>query len=925
MTMKYGCIALLSVSGGASAFTSGIFRKASTSSRTTRYAAPIPSFGGDNMTMANVPDPAIIYQQTQQNAAMDTPASSLLKESSITEKVQAEEIATELYQESAIAPSDTPFDIDTHTAATAGGFAFGNIFGRLLVEPGHDPAISALVTGCVFGGAVWAAIEFDSPVKGLLPSSLREKPLGLSKSGLNAVQPFIKSATSTVQEISERFLSEINDKYEEIQEVEANVIMAISNGMKNNNKTDSDETNETDRIAAMTVKALEKIDQIIPASEQDTPTLEEEKPSLNVYGSAKDEFAAESKQVLQGTAEEEAQHKLANQLCDSVEKTQNQASEVPDAAQQKLQEMQEQATAFFLNKAKEAPTHAIRDTKADTIQSKKGNNDSIVAGTQVLEQHEDEVAEDQVEINIKKSDLLDDLIRYFTAPGLNVGRSSTTEENSDEEDAVEEMDEEIVAFGKKADQFMKLFQVGSKEIDDDLSAKPAAEKGNPPKDLTAAFFPSFEALTKSAPKIRDSEKANKTVKNTPPTFLSSFGTLPKSGARDKKSRLAAEEPATTSFFDNLGILSSKIAKENTDSPRFSVGRNTRTKDAEKEQKKHELPSFDFFSSISPSIPEKETQEKKEKLGPSFNLFPHKSAPIVTTKAKNVVNTKTKAPMKKTTSTTFENFFIKEAALSEAQLSDKETVDAEKHESIGWLGFLGHTPKQDEKLDVAEPEDPKRKPEMLSSFKFSGFGVPIAESKKAVDDGLKTAATTSSTTQPGVKNPFSHSGPWTSVPLSPKRKSQTISVVDGMTREQKKVAQEHRRMREEKARIAATRREAKEVFKLIAKKTVSLEQKAGGRSLLVAEQKKGKPVTTSPKKKVMMEKAPRGVATLTNWKRGRDGSVSGNITGSNKYDPDEYVTTSKIIGKVMPGTVVKTASGSEYFLAPEQNSKGNLKP
>jgi hypothetical protein len=62
-------------------------------------------------------------------------------------------------------------------------------------------------------------------------------------------------------------------------------------------------------------------------------------------------------------------------------------------------------------------------------------------------------------------------------------------------------------------------------------------------------------------------------------------------------------------------------------------------------------------------------------------------------------------------------------------------------------------------------------------------------------------------------------------------------------------------------------------------------------------------------------APRGVPTLNRWKKNRDGSVTGFITGSPNFSENEKVTTSPITqGTVKSTETVKTGSGSRYFLA-----------
>ncbi len=64
----------------------------------------------------------------------------------------------------------------------------------------------------------------------------------------------------------------------------------------------------------------------------------------------------------------------------------------------------------------------------------------------------------------------------------------------------------------------------------------------------------------------------------------------------------------------------------------------------------------------------------------------------------------------------------------------------------------------------------------------------------------------------------------------------------------------------------------------------------------------------------VRKTPRGVPTINKWKQNRDGSVTGLITGSPNFSENERITTSPIVsGAISPGSVVRTGSGSKYFL------------
>jgi hypothetical protein len=79
-----------------------------------------------------------------------------------------------------------------------------------------------------------------------------------------------------------------------------------------------------------------------------------------------------------------------------------------------------------------------------------------------------------------------------------------------------------------------------------------------------------------------------------------------------------------------------------------------------------------------------------------------------------------------------------------------------------------------------------------------------------------------------------------------------------------------------------------------------------------------PKQAAPKKVAPPPKAataPRGVPTVSRWKKNSDGSITGIITGSKAFNDGERVTTSAIKnGKIAKNEVVITGSGSKYFLA-----------
>jgi hypothetical protein len=75
------------------------------------------------------------------------------------------------------------------------------------------------------------------------------------------------------------------------------------------------------------------------------------------------------------------------------------------------------------------------------------------------------------------------------------------------------------------------------------------------------------------------------------------------------------------------------------------------------------------------------------------------------------------------------------------------------------------------------------------------------------------------------------------------------------------------------------------------------------------------IEATPPSKRSTKKAPRGVPTISRWRKNFDGSISGRVSGSRDFDNGEKITTSPIPmrGSIASGEVVSTGSGSKYFL------------
>mmetsp|Transcript_13844 Transcript_13844/g.21233 ORF Transcript_13844/g.21233 Transcript_13844/m.21233 type:complete len:855 (-) Transcript_13844:220-2784(-) len=71
---------------------------------------------------------------------------------------------------------------------------------------------------------------------------------------------------------------------------------------------------------------------------------------------------------------------------------------------------------------------------------------------------------------------------------------------------------------------------------------------------------------------------------------------------------------------------------------------------------------------------------------------------------------------------------------------------------------------------------------------------------------------------------------------------------------------------------------------------------------------------APSKAKVNKRAPPGVPSMVKWRKNRDGSVTGFISGSPAFEEGERITTSPIAkGDISAGEVVQTGSGSRYFL------------
>ena len=78
-----------------------------------------------------------------------------------------------------------------------------------------------------------------------------------------------------------------------------------------------------------------------------------------------------------------------------------------------------------------------------------------------------------------------------------------------------------------------------------------------------------------------------------------------------------------------------------------------------------------------------------------------------------------------------------------------------------------------------------------------------------------------------------------------------------------------------------------------------------------------PALVSSKPKPLIT-APRGIPTLSKYRRNRDGSITAYIFNSSSFEDGKMITTSPVKTKVSPGSIVETSSGSKYLLDPGED-------
>ncbi|GAX17744.1 hypothetical protein FisN_24Hh190 [Fistulifera solaris] len=143
-------------------------------------------------------------------------------------------------------------------------------------------------------------------------------------------------------------------------------------------------------------------------------------------------------------------------------------------------------------------------------------------------------------------------------------------------------------------------------------------------------------------------------------------------------------------------------------------------------------------------------------------------------------------------------------------------------------------------------------------------------------------------------------------------------------QQARQEEQNRKAEQQRAEQAEKRRAAAEAARLEAERRQQ-EQARLREEKLKASQQKEKPqaVATAPRPSFLLgtssqrasAAAPRGVPTIAYWRKRADNGISGKIYGSPNFKDGERVETSAItFGQIENGYVVKTSSGSRYFLS-----------
>jgi hypothetical protein len=152
----------------------------------------------------------------------------------------------------------------------------------------------------------------------------------------------------------------------------------------------------------------------------------------------------------------------------------------------------------------------------------------------------------------------------------------------------------------------------------------------------------------------------------------------------------------------------------------------------------------------------------------------------------------------------------------------------------------------------------------------------------------------------------------------------VAIADA--EERKRIAEEKRAAaiaaaEERKREVEEKKRAAKQQAEVKLSKTLSIrEEQAKKADDAVSGAKKGATISlgflgfgSQNDEYEKTSEAPRGIPTINKWRKNRDGSVTGFISGSKAFEDGESITTSPLTSDPSEGMTVSTISGSKYFL------------
>lgn len=257
-------------------------------------------------------------------------------------------------------------------------------------------------------------------------------------------------------------------------------------------------------------------------------------------------------------------------------------------------------------------------------------------------------------------------------------------------------------------------------------------------------------------------------------------------------------------------------------------------------------------------------------------------------------------------------------------------------SISLFGLGGGPKKDTQKNEKAARDAASRAPPGASISLFGLGGGPKQDAQK----NQKAARAAASNASPGASISLfglggQPAGKNTQAAVAAERKRKLAEQKSEAERKRKAQQAEKERLAEErrskqlaaveqKRRDLAAKKAAADKLKRQKSAVDSLSSAASGSTLSLfglgggggKSDSASRPVAkAAPPARSAKKMAPTGVPTLTKWRKNRDGSVTGVIRGAKNFRDGERVTTSPIAaGSISAGEVVRTGSGSRYFLS-----------